>query len=132
MKRNDAETALQINCVLWFKMQYPKILIHHSPGGGERKRFINRKGEVYCPEGAKFKQMGCVAGFPDLFIACPKISKCFDTQDLHGLFIEFKTETGKLSPAQKDIAIRLSGAGYQVSVCRSLDEFIKTVNEYMK
>ncbi len=53
------EDRLQIACVRWFRIQYPEHLIHHSPNGGKRNAI----------EAKKFKDMGVVAGFPDLFIA---------------------------------------------------------------
>lgn len=51
------EEALQMACVQWFKLQYPHVIIHHSPNGGKRAVKVNAKGEKYCPEGLRFKKM---------------------------------------------------------------------------
>lgn len=53
-------------------------------------------------------------GFPDLFLPFP-------SNEYHGLFIELKTKTGKLSDDQKGWLCYLSGMGYRATVCRSLE-----------
>lgn len=121
MKRNHAESRLQQACVKWFRYSYPKHLIFSIPNGGARSRI----------EAAIMKGEGVTAGIPDLFIAAPRISD-YKEADYHGLFIELKSDTGKLSPVQREVVIWLSVSGYQVSVCRSVEEFIKVVNEYLK
>lgn len=112
MKRE--EENLQIACVRWFRYQYPNIIIHHSPNGGLRNAI----------EASKFKGMGVTAGFPDLFIPVPN-------KKSHGLFIELKSSTGKLSEKQADIIQRLVNSGYTVVVVNKLEFFIKFVNDYM-
>lgn len=48
-------------------------------------------------------------GVPDLFI--PHANRFY-----HGLFIEMKTEKGRLSPEQKEVIPRLEAEGYKVAV----------------
>jgi hypothetical protein len=110
-----AEDTLQINCVIWFKLQYPKLLIHHSPNGGKRD----------AREAARFKTMGTVSGFPDLFIPIAK-------HGFHGLFIEMKAGSNKLTKNQHNVISILKESGYKCEVCYNLDEFMKVVNEYLK
>lgn len=109
------EDNLQIACVKWFRLQYPNILVHHSPNGGRRD----------AREGARFKAMGTLAGFPDLFIPYP--NKFFN-----GLFIELKSDKGVLSDNQKEVLSYLSGQNYICYVCRNIDNFIEVVNNYLK
>lgn len=139
-KIRHEEDGLQIACVQWFRAQYPKILIHHSPSGGRRAFKINKKGKRYCPEGGRFKAMGTKAGFPDLFIAKPKYgampkNPAYEQQPLviyHGLFVEMKSEDGRLSDSQLITGEMLTRAGYKVEVAKSLDDFMMIVNDYLK
>ena len=112
MKR--PEQNLQIACVRWFRMQYPNVLIHHSPNGGARSKV----------EGAIFKAMGTVAGFPDIIIPCAKYG-------YHGLFIEMKSPGGKMSDNQKQVSQKLISEGYCFAICESIEQFIDIVKSYM-
>lgn len=64
-------------------------------------------------------------GMPDLII-------CIPSEKYHALFIEMKTSKGVLSPNQKQTHQLLKDAGYEVKVCRSLDEFIQSVHNYLE
>lgn len=110
------EEQQQIAYVRWFSYQYPELasLLHHSPNGGKRN----------VSEAARFKAMGTRAGFPDLFLAVP-------SNGFHGLFLELKTEKGRVRESQKTYGDMLRRQGYVVEVVRSLDEFIKVINEYL-
>ena len=111
------EDRLQIGCVRWFSLAYGSYarLLHHSPNGGHRNVL----------EAAKFKQMGVRAGFPDLSLLVPR-------KGYHALFIEMKTRTGKQSEHQKDYQADLERQGYKYAICRSVEDFIKVVEEYME
>ena len=110
------EEDIQIACVKFFELQYPQyaLSLHHSPNGGYRN----------AREAARFKRMGTRAGFPDLFLAIP-------SDPYHGLFIEMKTEIGRQSPAQKNFEKRAIFSGYKYAVCRSVEEFIESINDYL-
>lgn len=116
MIRHD-EDALQMQCVAWFRFQWPRLarLLHHSPNGGLRN----------IREAARFKQMGTQAGFPDLVLLVP-------SKGYHGLFIEMKTKTGRQSDAQKDYQKQVESEGYRYVVIRSLTDFMATVNDYLR
>lgn len=62
--------------------------------------------------GAKLKRMGVKPGVPDICVIWRG----------RVIFIELKTPTGRVSPAQKDMARWLTLAGAVVVTCRSVDE----------
>ena len=110
------EDNLQMMCVRWFSLQYPKCapLLHHSPNGGKR----NLK------EAARFKAMGVRAGFPDLALYIA-------SGGYHALFIELKSDTGRQTAIQKDMEQLLKAQGYKYVVVRSVDEFINEIETYL-
>lgn len=71
----------------------------------------------------KLAASGCVPGVPDVFI--PLSNGCY-----HGLFLEFKTLTGKLSEAQWNWHEKLSKAGYLVLVPRTIEQAISFTKAY--
>ena len=113
MKRT--EDNIQKACVYWFKLQYPHIVIHHSPNGGFRTQ----------AEGGIFKAMGTLAGFPDLFIM-------HAAKDYHGLFVEMKSKKGRHEDSQKAFEKKATESGYKYIICRSIDQFINEINNYLK
>jgi hypothetical protein len=100
------EENLQIVCVRWFKLQYASkgYLIHHSPNGGKRN----------AREGARFKAMGVLAGFPDLIIIAK--NKVF--------FIEMKSDKGKLTDNQENVHDALRNNGLFVYTVNDFDSFM--------
>lgn len=112
-----AEDDLQMQCVRWFRLQYPQFarLLHHSPNGGRRD----------AREGARFKQMGTQAGFPDLILLVA-------SQGYHALLLELKTRTGRQQDSQKEYQQLAEAQGYRYVVIRSLEAFMDEVNTYMK
>lgn len=111
------EDSLQKLCVRWFDLKYPKfsLFLHHSPNGGKRNAI----------EAAKFKQMGVRSGFPDLILIVPNRFYPF-------CGIELKTKTGRQSANQKAYQKEFESIGAKYVVVRSLDEFIKVVEGYLK
>lgn len=83
----------------------------HPPNGGWRSKV----------ESARLKNMGVVAGIPDLVIL----------YDGKTLFIELKKQkTGRVSPAQLVCHAQLAACGHHVEVCRSLDEVIAALDRH--
>ena len=111
-----AEDDLQMQCVRWFQLQFPQLsrLLHHSPNGGKRN----------AREGARFKQMGTQAGFPDLILLVA-------ANGYHALMLELKTRTGRQQDSQKDYQKRVEEQGYRYVVIRSFDQFQQEVNTYL-
>jgi hypothetical protein len=68
--------------------------------------------------------MGVVKGVSDtiLFLARGKY---------HALCVEFKTDTGRQSPAQVDWQSKVEAQGFRYEVVRSLEEFKKLIAEYL-
>lgn len=92
--------------------------IHHSPNGGKRNEIAGRH----------FKEMGTMAGFPDLFLFVPK-------NGWHGLFIELKKKNAKqsdISDNQLAVLQRLESQGYCCKVCFGANEAIDTIKDYLK
>ena len=115
-KAAPTEHDLQVECVRWFRYQYPREIIMAIPNGGYRT----------AKTAAIMKAEGQLAGVPDLFV--PRANAQY-----HGLWIEMKNgKAGRLSDAQKAIHETLRQHGYQVEVCRDSLQFRQIVNDYMK
>jgi len=114
--RHD-ESRIQQACVRWFRCQYPALarLLFAIPNGGRRSRI----------EAAIMQSEGVTPGVPDLMLAYPR-------NGAPGLFVEIKSESGTATHYQRDMINLLSHAGYTVAVCRSLDQFIETIKNYLK
>ena len=90
MKREEEQ--LQIAFFEWAKWQegrYPELgRMHHIPNGGKRTK----------AEAAIFKAMGVKSGIPDVFLPAPR-------GIYHGLYIEFKSDSGKTSKNQDELLV---------------------------
>ena len=110
------EDHIQSECVKWFRYQYPKLrkLLFHVPNGGKRNKVTAQI----------FKAMGVVPGVSDLILLVSR----------HGygsLCIEMKTTSGYQSPAQIDWEKEVTAAGNKYALCRTFDDFQKTVKDYL-
>ena len=113
MKKTEHD--IQVNCVNYFRLRYPKGLIFAIPNGGQRNVIV----------ASKLKAEGVLSGVPDL---CVPIAK----KGFNGLYIELKNgKAGKVSENQKTIMDKLQSEGYRCEVCRSFDEFRNVVDNYM-
>jgi len=110
------ERELQKLCVGWFRTKYgDEYILHHSPNGGYRNKV----------EALNFKKMGVQPGFPDLFLAVPKAG-------YHGLFVELKSGTGKLTKYQKNMLEKLKSQDYYCLVINNFNDFRDEVEKYLK
>jgi hypothetical protein len=64
------------------------------------------------------KATGLLPGVADTVVILP-------TKDL--IFVEFKNDIGKQSPAQKDFEKRVTNLGYKYFTIRTFDEFKKII-----
>ena len=114
--QGHAEDDLQMQCVRWFRLQFPQLarLLHHSPNGGRRD----------AREGARFKQMGTQPGFPDLILLVP-------SKGYHALMLELKTCTGRQQESQKEYQRLIEEQGYKYLIVRTLEQFQQEVNTYL-
>ena len=109
------EHILQVACVNYFRLRYPKGLIYAIPNGGQRNVIV----------ASKLKAEGVLSGVPDLHIPIAK-------KGYNGLYVELKNgKSGKVSDNQLTIMEKLQSEGYRCEVCRSFDEFRNVVNDYM-
>lgn len=120
------EDKLQSECVRWFRYQYSdlKKVLFAVPNGGKRESRINQYGNRYSPEAQKLERMGVIAGVSDLILLTP----------MHGygaLCIEMKVGKGKQSLTQHEWELEAISAGNKYVICRSIDEFMKEVNQYL-
>lgn len=111
------EAKIQAACVKWLWNEYPETrgLYIHIPNEGNRGSDI---------DGALRRALGLVAGAPDTFLFIAR-------KGFHGLAVEFKTEVGVQSEAQKAFQVRLEMNGYKYVIIRSLTEFKKLIKEYL-
>lgn len=112
----DEEHRLQCDCVTWFNLMFPLLrgLLFAVPNGGRRDAVT----------GKRLKAEGVIAGVSDLILLK-------QNKDFGALLIEMKTATGKQSDAQREWRDKVTMQGYKYTVCRSLDEFIKTIVDYL-
>lgn len=115
-KPSDEEHRIQVSFVEWFRLKYPKRAhnLFSVPNGGKRDAVT----------GAKLKAEGALAGVADLILLYP--NSCY-----HALLIETKTHKGRQSDAQKAWQEKIEKDGYKYVVCRSLTDFVTTVEEYL-
>jgi len=69
------------------------------------------------------KGQGMLSGVPDLFLPVPK-------NGFHGLFIEMKSEKGRLSTNQHWFLTNADSLGYKTAVCYSAKEAISAIQAY--
>lgn len=111
------ERMLQINCVQWYALQYPREMIFHIPNG------INIKSQA---TRGMYKRAGLTSGVPDLMIPVAR-------KGYHGFFAELKSKRGKKpEPEQVRWIEYLRAKGYKVLVIYSLEDFMREVVSYMQ
>lgn len=112
----NIESNLQIACVRWYRLQYPRIanLLNSVPNGGARNAIT----------GAIIKKEGAVRGVADLELNIA-------AHGYHGLKIEMKTAKGRQSPFQKQWQKDIEAQGYLYAIVRSVDEFMQLLNWYI-
>lgn len=113
---SDEEHQTQVACVNWFRLKYPKLrnVLFAIPNGGRRDK----------KTGATLKEEGVVAGVADLIL--------LKRNQRHGaLCVEMKTKSGNQSETQKKWQKEVEATGNKYVVCRSLDEFMKEITDYL-
>ena len=114
---NNNEHKLQVGCVKWFRLAYPRYTLNlfSIPNGGSRNII----------EAKRLKDEGVLSGAPDLFLSIAK-------KDFHGFYIEMKFGKNRQSENQKKFEKNIVKYGYKYSLCYSLDEFMNLINNYLK
>jgi hypothetical protein len=99
----------------WESKRVPELaLLFAIPMGGYRPTNVAKQ----------LKAEGARAGIPDVFLPVPR--GCW-----HGIFIELKTPSGKVSPAQKGWLSALNEQGYVARVCRGWTEARELIIDYL-
>ena len=116
-KRAQPEAAEQENVIKWARdneKTYPFLWMLHSSLNGVKLSKM---------QAGKAKQQGMLSGVPDLFLPVPK-------NGYHGLFIEMKYGSNKVTEKQEKFLQNAANVGYAVSVCYSANEAIKRIEDY--
>ena len=102
--------------IRWFDLAYPDFrgLLFATPNGGQRHPAV----------AAKLKAEGVRRGVPDL---CLPVAR----HGFHGLFIELKTETGRLTREQAQWLERLDAEGFMAVWCRGWANAQQTLIDYL-
>jgi len=118
-----SEHAEQAALVKWFRIQYPAFarLLFSVPNGamlyGDRMQRARHW--------KRLEAEGALAGAPDLFLSIAR-------GDLHGLYIEMKTRTGRQSEKQAAFEQAALAQGYGYAMPRSMEEGMKVIQSYLK
>lgn len=124
------ESNMQRACIRWFDAQYGHLYNRTVTKGGKTQRLSllfavpngGRRGKV---EAAILSGEGVRPGVSDLVLAVP-------SHPHSGLFMELKTDTGRPTESQKAFAEMVRAQGYRHEFVRSVEQFIDTVNGYLK
>ena len=112
------EHRIQAGLFKWFKLasaRHPELaLLFAIPNGGARDPIT----------GAMLKAEGVKRGVPDLFLPAA-------VGPYHGLFLEMKTVSGRLSPEQHQWQHGLIEQGYACVTAHSLEQAIDTLTRYL-
>lgn len=118
MKTRLNEHYEQVALMRWLQIhakQHPELwLCFAIPNAGNRHINYARK---MAAEGLK-------SGVPDLFLPVARNGK-------HGLFVEMKTATGKVSETQKSWIADLNAQGYEAVVCKGWRMAALVIGQYV-
>ncbi len=117
-KRNAQPEAIeQAKVVAWARANennYPYLwMLHNSLNGVKLSK----------TQAGKAKVSGMLSGVPDLFLPLPKNGH-------HGLYIEMKSEKGRLTENQQWFLSNAESLGYKTAVCYSAKEAIDAIEAY--
>ena len=117
-KRNaQPEAAEQEKVIKWARdneKNYPFLWMLHSSLNGVK---------LSKTQAGKAKASGMLSGVPDLFLPVPRGS-------FFGLYIEMKSEKGRLTENQQWFLSNAESLGYKTAVCYSAKEAIDAIEAY--
>lgn len=112
------EAQHQMNVINWSILhtsEWPELaLLHHIPNGGRRDAV----------EARHLKEQGVKPGVPDLCLPAPK-------GKYHGLYLEMKKESGRLTSEQEEWGKRLLAQGYMWEVCYGWQSAVRVLKWYL-
>ena len=119
MRFKITESQLQVLLFDWCHMnrqKYPELqLMFHIPNGGYRNIATAKR----------LKAEGVKSGVPDICLPVPR-------GNYHGLYLELKTDKGRLSKEQENWLSNLSREGYLAEVAYGFDEAVKVIKGYLE
>ena len=94
---------------------------------------IPNEGKRSLAYGARMKKEGMKKGVSDLFLACPipRMGYQVDFYIKCGLWLEIKSNKGKLSMEQIEWITLMNIAGYEARCVDSVDEGIQAIKDYL-
>ena len=117
-KRNAQPEAIeQAKVIAWARANernYPYLWMLHSSLNGVK---------MTKAQAGRAIAQGMLSGVPDLFLPVPK-------NGYHGLFIEMKYGSNKVTENQEKFLQNAANVGYAISVCYSANEAIKRIEDY--
>lgn len=116
--RRDEEHQNQVALFQWARleaMRLPELVLLHANTNGGRRDAVT---------GARLKAEGALAGIPDIHLPVPRGKWA-------SLWIELKTEKGRVQSHQREMLERLQRAGNKAVVCRGWLEARRTILEYL-
>ena len=113
------ESAHQAQVIEWSKWayktgKYPMLNMLHCSLNGVKLSGTQAK---------VAKGQGMLSGVPDLFLPVPK-------NGYHGLFIEMKSEKGRVTENQHWFLTNAESVGYKTVICYSAKEAISAIEAY--
>ena len=118
-KRGSPEGKIQASCVAWMHNTYPEYRGLYFAVQNENSRADSNASTV-----AIRRAVGVVSGVSDTILLIPR-------GKWNALCVEFKTEVGRQSDAQRLWQSKVEAQGFRYEVVRSLEEFKKLINEYL-
>lgn len=119
-KRGSPESKIQASCVAWMHNTYPEYRGLYFAVQNE-----NARADSNASTGAIRRAVGVTKGVSDTIFLLPRgkyICLC----------IEFKTEIGRQSDAQKSWQAKVESVGAMYVICRSLEQFKKIIEDYLQ
>ena len=115
MTETKTESYEQKQLIQWCRTDPRMQFLFHIPNetvGGQKWVIRNR-------------QLGAKSGVPDLMLPIP-------AKGYHGLFIEMKTKTGRISESQKRWLKSLNELGYLAVIARGWEEARDILLQYLE
>lgn len=116
-KRQETDiqkSFIELTEIIPYRKGVLRDVIYAIPNGGFRSKKTS----------ANLKREGTKRGIPDIH--------CFVAVfPYHSLYIEMKTETGDLTPEQKDLIPILREEGHKVVICRSEEQALRELCKYL-
>ena len=117
--KEDSENAIQAAFFRWLNVQArlnPELELFHSIPNGSHKSPASRM--IY-------KATGLKSGVPDCFLPVAR-------GGWNGLYIEFKSEKGRVSPEQLFWISRLREQNFIVYICRDWERAATLTSDYLR